>query len=81
MNSSKREISEETRAKEKGKMRTFVVPRYNNVNCEFFVVACPVWRLVHIRFEISNKEFAIMSIKGVSVQLELNYIEKQNLKI
>ena len=81
MNSSKREISEETRAKEKGKMRTFVVPRYNKVNGEFFVVACPVWRLVHTRFQISNKEFVIMSVKDISVKMELKYIEKQNLKI
>ena len=32
-------LSEETRAEEKGKMQTFVVPRYNKVNGEFFVVA------------------------------------------
>ena len=74
-------ISEETRAEEKEKMRTFVVPKYNNVIGEFFVVACPVWRLVHTRFQISNKEFVIMSMKDISIQVELKYIEKQNLKI
>ena len=90
-------ISEETRAEEKGKMRTFVVPRYNNVSGEFFVVTCPVWRLVHTRFQISNKELVIMSMKDISVQLEsrenkvreldhgllleFKYIRKKNLKI
>ena len=70
-------ISGQTWAEEKKKMRTFVVPRYNNVNGKFF----HFWRLVHTRFQISNKEFVIMSMKDISVQLELKYIENQNLKI
>ena len=45
------------------------------------MVACPVWRLVHTRFQISNKELIFMSMKDISVQLELKYIEKQDLKI
>ena len=39
---------------------------------------CPVF---HTRFQISNKEFFIMSMKDISVQLELKYTQKQNLKI
>ena len=46
-----------------------------------FVLACPVWRFVHTRFQISNKEFVIISINDTSVQLELKYIQAQNLKI
>ena len=46
-----------------------------------FVLACPVWRFVHTRFQISNKEFVIISMKDISVQLELKYIQAQNLKI
>ena len=57
------------------------MPRYNNVNFDSFVVACPVWRFVHTRLQISNKEFVIISIKDISVQLKLKYIRAQNLKI
>ena len=46
-----------------------------------FVLACPVWRFVHTRFQISSKEFVIISMKDISVQLELKYIQAQNLKI
>ena len=45
------------------------------------VLACPVWRFVHTRFQISNKEFVIISMKDISVQLELKYIQAENLKI
>ena len=55
--------------------------RYNNVNGESFVVACPVWRFVPTRFQISNKEFVIISMKDISVELELKYIQAQTLKI
>ena len=46
-----------------------------------FVVACPVWGFVHTRFQISNKEFVIISMKDISGQLELKYIKAKNLKI
>ena len=46
-----------------------------------FFVACPVWGFVHTRFQISNKEFVIISIKDISGQLELKYIKAKNLKI
>ena len=46
-----------------------------------FVVACPVWGFVHTRFQISNKEFVIISMKEISGQLELKYIKAKNLKI
>ena len=62
------------------KRRRLVVPRYNNVNGESFVLACAVWRFVHTRFQISNKEFVI-SVKDISVQLEFKYIQALNLKI
>ena len=44
------------------------------VNGESFVVACPLWRFVHTRFQTSNKEFVIMSMKDISAQLELKNI-------
>ena len=55
----------------------------HNVNGEFSLRGgLPrFWRLVHTGFQISNKEFVIMSMKDIPVQLELKYIEKQNLKI
>ena len=46
-----------------------------------FVVAFPVWGFVHMRFQISNKEFVIISMKDISGQLELKYIKAKNLKI
>ena len=46
-----------------------------------FVVACPVWGFVHTRFQISNKEFVIISMKDISGQLEFKYIKAKNLKI
>ena len=46
-----------------------------------FVVACPVWRFVRTRFQISNKDFVIISMKDISGQLELKYIKAKNLKI
>ena len=46
-----------------------------------FVEACPVWGFVHTRFQISNKEFVIISMKDISGQLELKYIKAKNLKI
>ena len=46
-----------------------------------FLVACPVWGFVHTRFQISNKEFVIISMKDISGQLELKYIKAKNLKI
>ena len=45
-----------------------------------FMVACPVWGFVHTRFQISNKEFVIISMKYISGQLELKYIKAKNLK-
>ena len=57
------------------------MPKYNNVNGEPFLVACPVWGFVHTRFQISNKEFVIISMKDISGQLELKYIKAKNLKI
>ena len=45
------------------------------------MVACPVWRFVHTRFQISNKEFVIISMKDISVEPELKYIQAQTLKI
>ena len=86
-NSSKRKMpwtkSWKKPGQKKGKMRTFVVPRYNNINRKIFVEAYPVWRLVQTRFQISNKKFVIVSMKDISVKLELKYqyIENQNLKI
>ena len=46
-----------------------------------FLVSCPVWGFVHTRFQISNKEFVIISMKDISGQLELKYIKAKNLKI
>ena len=57
------------------------MPRFNNVNGDSFLVACTVLRFVHTRFQISNKEFVIISIKDISVPVELKYIQAQNLKI
>ena len=34
-----------------------------------------------MRFQISNKEFVIISMKDISGQLELKYIKAKNLKI
>ena len=55
------------------------MPRYNNVNGESFRWLAPFDALSTL--EISNKEFIIISMKDISVQLELKYIQAQNLKI
>ena len=73
-------VSEETRAEEKGKMPTLLSPCCAQVQWRKWRIrrgGLPrLWRLVHTRFQISNKEFVIMSMKDISVQLELKYIEK-----
>ena len=63
------------------KRRRFVVPKYNNVNGKSFRGGLPLWGFVHTRFQISNKEFVIISMKDISGQLELKYIKAKNLKI
>ena len=73
-------VSEETRTEEKGKMLTLLCPCCAQVQWRKWRIlrgGLPrFWRLVHTRFQISNKEFVIMSMKDISVQLELKYIEK-----
>ena len=41
----------------------------------------PFYAVVHAGFQIPDKEFTIISMKDISVQLELKYNQIQTLKI